>query len=167
MPRLSACVCAESVLTCLQMYCSSHTGGKKKIQQTNRQAKETWKEMVPQMGQSTVQYWELGHRSLVCCMEDNMMNRPYNSTCSLCFNLPLCYVTEASSSDPAGRSQGETEWGHLRSRVLQLSQPGRDCSGEAAHSWIHKWKCFPRALHRAQALNSSHLQDGHIFPFHK
>jgi len=37
-----------------------------------------------------------------------MMNRPYNSTCSLCFNLPLCHLPEPSSSDPGDPSCGET-----------------------------------------------------------
>ena len=34
----------------------------------------------------------------------HMMNRPYNGTCGLCFNVPLCYLTEAGSSDPPGPS---------------------------------------------------------------
>lgn len=59
------------------------------------------------MGQSRVQYRELGHRSVACCMEDNTMNRPCNSTCSLWFNLPLRYLTEAGNSEPVGPSRGE------------------------------------------------------------
>lgn len=79
------------------------------------------------MRQGIVQYWKLGHRSAACYMEDNMMNSPNNSTCSLCFISVLSHW--GLQLWPYWSLPG---WEHLWSRtVLQLSQPGRDCSREA------------------------------------
>lgn len=40
-----------------------------------------------------------------------MVNRPYNSTWSLCFTSPLRYLSEAGSSHPASPSWGESAYG--------------------------------------------------------
>lgn len=97
--------------------------------------------MMLQTGQGIVQYWDLGHRSVACCMEDNMMNRTYDSTCSLCFNLPLCYLTAASSSDPTGPFQGEGTYGaeqfcsspSLAGTAAERLRPADYTNGSASH----------------------------------
>lgn len=68
--------------------------------------------MVLQMGQSTVHYWELGHRSGACGMEDNVMNK----TCSLRFDLLHVILL----SQQLQLSQGRTGRGHLPAAL-----PGR------------------------------------------
>lgn len=126
-----------SVLACLQMCCWSHWGGG--TQQAFRQVKETWKDMVLQTGQSIEQYWELGHRSAACCMGIKWLTSLITALV-MCFNLPLCYFSKASCSDlpvpPGARQREGTYRGSWA--ILQLSQLGRDCSGEAAPIWIHK-----------------------------
>lgn len=73
------------------------------------------------------------------------MGRPCNSTCSLCFNLPLCYLTAAGSSDPAGASRGEGAQGAEQS----CSSPGP--AGTAAE------KLCPAAYTNGNAAHPPHV----------
>lgn len=125
-PQLSACARAESVAACLQMYCKSHRRGRKIP--TKQQARQrdlrtngaaTGTECSPLLG-AGAQVWHVWHGG-------QRDEHPQNSTCSLGFNLLPLVLTEAGSSNSHGAGQGE-------GTHLQLSQPDRDCSGEAVPS---------------------------------